>query len=115
MPLNQSNLSVVQWPDWIAEFTNLRAIERFPVRFDRAQMSLDKAMQGLGVALESSASVGMQHAARKLRPVYGLEQGIAVKAHFAAYPARHAKRAAVEAFLAWLHGKAAKTGRARTG
>jgi hypothetical protein len=30
-----------------------------------------------------------------------------VKAHFAVYPARHAKRQPVEAFLSWLHGQAA--------
>jgi hypothetical protein len=30
-----------------------------------------------------------------------------VKAHFAVYPPRHAKRPSVEAFLSWLHGEAA--------
>jgi hypothetical protein len=33
---------------------------------------------------------------------------VKVKAHFAVYPARHAKRPAVEAFLGWLHREAAK-------
>ena len=32
-----------------------------------------------------------------------------MKAHFAVYPARHARRAPVEAFLAWLHGEAARS------
>jgi hypothetical protein len=48
VPLIQSNVSVVQWPDWFSKFTNLRAPERFPVLFDGAQMSLDAATQGLG-------------------------------------------------------------------
>src|SRR2546427_2538080 len=31
-----------QWSDWFLAFTPLRAPERFAVRFDRAQMSLDR-------------------------------------------------------------------------
>jgi DNA-binding transcriptional LysR family regulator len=107
--LIQSNVSVVQWPDWFAAFTDKRAPDRFAVRFDRAQMSLDAATQGLGVALESATIAGRHIAERRLRPVFGLEKAIKVKAHFAVYPARHAKRPPVEAFLAWVHSEAAKT------
>jgi DNA-binding transcriptional LysR family regulator len=107
--LIQSNVSVVQWPDWFAAFTNKRAPDRIAVRFDRAQMSLDAATQGLGVALESATIAGRHIAERKLRPVFGLDKAIKVKAHFAVYPARHAKRPPVEAFLSWLHAEASKT------
>ncbi|MBL0726259.1 LysR substrate-binding domain-containing protein [Piscinibacter sp. HJYY11] len=106
--LIQSNVSVVQWSDWFAAFTDKRAPERFAVRFDRAQMSLDAATQGLGVALESTTIAGRHIVEQKLRPVFGLEKAVRVKAHFAVYPARHAKRPPVEAFLAWLHGEASK-------
>ena len=108
LPLIQSTVSVVQWSDWFAAFTDKRAPDRFSVRFDRAQMSLDAATQGLGVALESATIAGRHIAERKLRPVFGLDKAIKVKAHFAVYPARHAKRPPVEAFLAWIHGEAAK-------
>jgi DNA-binding transcriptional LysR family regulator len=107
--LIQSNVSVVQWSDWFGAFTDKRAPERYAVRFDRAQMSLDAATQGLGVALESATIAGRHIAERKLRPVFGLDKAIKVKAHFAVYPARHAKRPPVEAFLAWLHAEASKT------
>jgi DNA-binding transcriptional LysR family regulator len=107
--LIQSNVSIVQWSDWFAAFTDLRAPDRFAVRFDRAQMSLDAATQGLGVALESATIAGQHLADRRLRPVFGLEKAIKVKAHFAVYPARHARRAPVEAFLSWIHGEAAKS------
>ena len=110
VPLIQSNVSVVQWADWFQVFSEKRAPDRFPVRFDRAQMSLDAATQGLGVALESATMAGLHLAERKLRPVFGLEKAVRIKAHFAVYPARHSKRPAVEAFLHWLHGEAAKTG-----
>ena len=106
--LIQSNVSVVQWPDWVKAFTHKRAPDRFALRFDRAQMSLDAASQGLGVALESTTIAGRHLAERKLRPVFGLNQAVKVKAHFAVYPARHAKRPPVEAFLAWLHSEASK-------
>ncbi|TDM07961.1 MAG: LysR family transcriptional regulator [Ideonella sp. MAG2] len=108
VPLIQSNVSVVQWSDWMRKFTRLRAPDRFPVRFDRAQLSLDAATQGLGVALESAVNASGHLAEGKLKPVFGLDKAIRVKAHFAVYPERHAKRPAVEAFLAWLHGEAAR-------
>ncbi len=107
--LIQSNVSVVQWSDWFRAHTNRRAPERFSVRFDRAQMSLDAAAQGLGVALESAVMAGKHIREGQLQPVFGMAPCIKVKAHFAVYPARHSKRPAVEAFLAWVHGQAART------
>jgi len=108
VPLIQSNVSVVQWPEWFDAFASSHAPDRFPARFDRAHLSLDAATQGLGVALESATIAARHLADRRLRPVFGLEMAIPVKAHFAVYPARHAKRAPVEAFLSWLHGQAAR-------
>lgn len=106
--LIQSNVSVVQWPDWFSRFTDKRVPDRFALRFDRAQMSLEAATQGLGVALESTTIGGRHIAEGRLRPVFGVEKAIKVKGHFAVYPARHSKRAPVEAFLAWLHQQAAR-------
>jgi DNA-binding transcriptional LysR family regulator len=108
VPLIQSNVSVVQWSDWFRTVTSKHAPERFTLRFDRAMMSLDAASQGLGVALESSTIGGRHMTEGKLKPIFSLDKAVRVKAHFAVYPARHAKRAPVEAFLAWLHGEAAK-------
>jgi DNA-binding transcriptional LysR family regulator len=113
VPLIQSNVSVVQWSDWFKAFSNKRAPERFTLRFDRAQMSLDAATQGLGVALESVVTANLHLADGKLKAVFGLDKAVRVKAHFIVYPARHAKRPAVEAFLSWIHGEAARTARAR--
>lgn len=109
VPLIQSNVSVVQWSDWFRRFSDLRSPDRFPVRFDRAQMSLDAATQGLGVALESAVNAGGHLAEGKLIALFGMSKAVRVKAHFAVYPERHAKRPAVEAFLSWLHSEAAMT------
>lgn len=109
MPLIQSNVSIVQWSDWFAAFSGLRAPERYAVRFDRAQMSLDAATQGLGVALESAMNAGGHIADGKLVAPFGMDKAIRVKAHFAVYPPRNAAKPAVAAFLGWLHGEAART------
>ncbi len=109
VPLIQSNVSVVQWSDWLKAFSDQRAPERFVLRFDRAQMSLDAATQGLGVALESSTNAAGHLADGRLQAVFGMDRAVKVKAHFAVYPARHAQRPPVEAFLAWLHGEAARS------
>lgn len=109
VPLIQSNVSVVQWSDWMREFSGKRSPDRFALRFDRAQMSLDAAMQGLGVALESAVNAGPHLSAGKLKPVFGFDKCVRVKAHFVVYPAKHARRPPVEAFLSWVHGEAART------
>lgn len=106
VPLIQSNVSLVQWSDWLLAFTDRRAPERFALRFDRAQMSLDAASQGLGVALESSTIAGLHLADGRLRAVFGFEKAIRIKAHHVVYPERHARRKPVEAFLTWLHREA---------
>lgn len=108
VPLIRSTVSVVQWSDWFRRFADKPAPDRFGVRFDRAQLALDSATQGLGVALESATMANQHLADGRLRPVFGKDKGIHVKAHFAVYPSRHARRQPVEAFLAWLHGEAAK-------
>ena len=108
VPLIQSNVSVVQWSDWLKAFSDKRAPERFTLRFDRAQMSLDAATQGLGVALESATNAGLHLADGRLKPVFGLDNAVRVKAHFVVYPAKHARRPQVEAFLSWIHGEAGR-------
>ncbi|MEQ1683172.1 MAG: LysR substrate-binding domain-containing protein [Burkholderiaceae bacterium] len=109
VPLIQSNVNVVQWIDWFGAFSDKRPPERFSLRFDRAQMAMDAAILGLGVALESATIAGRHLSEGTLRPIFGFEKSVRVKAHFAVYPARHGKRPPVEAFLAWIHAEAART------
>lgn len=108
VPLIQSNVNVVQWADWFGAHAGSRPPDRFALRFDRAQMAMDAAILGLGVALESATLAARHLAEGRLRPVFGFDKAVRVKAHFVVYPARHARRPAVEAFLAWIHAEAAK-------
>jgi DNA-binding transcriptional LysR family regulator len=60
------------------------------------------------VALESATMAAGHLADGRLEPVFGLDRAVVVKAHFLVYPARHAQRPPVEAFVGWMHGEAAR-------
>ncbi len=111
VPLIQSAVSVVQWSDWFGAFgRDARPPERYSIRFDRAQLSLDAATQGFGVALESTTIAAGHLADGRLRPVFGPARSIKVRPHHAVYPARHASRPSVSAFLEWLRRQAKRNG-----
>lgn len=109
VPLIQSSVSVVQWPEWFARFAGEQRPERMGLRFDRAMMSLDAAVQSLGVALESSSIGSSLLASGRLQPVFEEQMSIEVQAHFMVYPARHASRPEVRSFMAWIHEEARPT------
>jgi DNA-binding transcriptional LysR family regulator len=108
VPLIQSNVNVVQWSDWFVAHANARSPERFSVQFDRAQMSIDAATQGLGVALESATLAGFHLADGRLKPALRTNAALTVQAHFAVYPERNARKRPVKAFLTWLRAEAAR-------
>lgn len=106
VPLIQSTVNVAQWSDWFGVLGLASAPDRFAYRFDRAYHALDAAVQGLGVAMEST-SIGAPHIeARRLRPVFPSKPGVAVQAHFMVYPTQHAQRPEVAQFIAWMESRA---------
>ena len=112
VPLIQSTVGVVQWADWFALYEPRKRPERFALSFDRALMALDAAVQGLGVALESSVIGASYIESGRLRPVFDPAWAIPVQAHFVVYPERHGYRSEVAQFLEWLRtqtGEAAGT------
>jgi LysR family glycine cleavage system transcriptional activator len=96
----------VQWPEWFNRFGGDLRPERMGLRFDRAMMSLDAAVQKLGVALESSSIGQSLIASGKLQPVFANHMFMPVRAHFMVYPARHAARPEVQSFVDWLRSEA---------
>jgi LysR family glycine cleavage system transcriptional activator len=102
VPLIQSSVNLVQWPDWFARFYASERPERMGLRFDRAMMSLDAAVQKLGVALESTSVGQALIDSGKLQPIFGDKLSLEVQAHFMVYPARHTSRPEVKCFLEWL-------------
>ncbi len=107
VPLIQSSVNVVQWPEWFARFGDGQRPERMGLRFDRAMMSLDAAVQKLGVALESTSIGQSLITSGRLQPVFGDPLSLQVRAHFMVYPPRHASRPGVKHFVAWLREEAA--------
>lgn len=106
VPLIQSTVSVVQWSDWFGALGMAVTPDRFAYRFDRAYLALDAAVQGLGVALESS-SIGAGHIdADRLHAVFPARPGVAVRAHFMVYPQQHAQRPEVARFIEWVQLRA---------
>jgi DNA-binding transcriptional LysR family regulator len=105
-PLIQSVVNVAQWADWFARFHPKQRPERMALRFDRAMMSLDAAVQSLGVALESATLGQSLIASGRLQPVFGNDMVLEVQGHFLVYPARHAARPEVKAFLSWIRREA---------
>ena len=102
VPLIQSTVSIVQWKHWLSSQGLPEAPEHFPLRFDRAQLTLDAAVQGLGVALESTTIAATHIAEGRLTPLFGPERALVIQGHHLVYPARHAKRPEVESFVQWL-------------
>ena len=102
VPLIQSTIGVVQWPDWFASQNIAYAPGNYAYRFDRAFMALDAAVQGLGVTFEST-SIGEPHLRKgRLKPVFASGEHLPVQAHFLVYPERHAQRPEVMSFVNWV-------------
>lgn len=106
VPLIQSSVSVVQWAEWFSLFCADFRPGRMGLRFDRAMMGLDAAVQHLGVTLESTSIGQSLINSGKLQPVFDEEMCVQVRAHFIVYPARHATRPEVKNFVDWLREEA---------
>ena len=102
VPIIQSTVGVVQWPDWFAAQNIAHTPGSYAYRFDRAFMALDAAVQGLGVTFEST-SIGALHLQKnRLKPVFASGEYLPVQAHFLVYPERHAQRPEVMSFVDWV-------------
>jgi LysR family glycine cleavage system transcriptional activator len=112
-PLIQSTMNVVQWPAWFASRKLVATPERFAFRFDRTTLTLEAAVQGLGVALESGELAARYIASGKLLPIFDPAWSLLVRGHFIVYPERHAQREEVVRFVAWLREEVAAGEQAR--
>jgi len=112
VPLIQSVVNVVQWGDWFRSRKVAFSPGQFAYRFDRTSMALDAAVQGLGVALDSSSvAAGHLHHGR-LRKVFDERWCIKVQAHFLVCPPRHLQRSEVANFIEWIREHASDPERA---
>ena len=101
-PLIESAVKKVRWPDWFAA-NGLIAPEPRGPRFDRSFLSLRAAMDGLGVALESTRLAERELAEGSLvQPLAGLCQDVTYTAHWLVFPAARRWSRPVVVFAEWL-------------
>ena len=79
------------------------------LRFDRAYLSIDAAIQGMGIALESNRLAASALARGDLQPVFTDRKALQVHAHHVVYPIAHGGWNKVRRFVEWLRKEAAKT------
>ena len=96
-------------PRWFAAHGVPLSPATYALRFDRAYLVIEAAVQGLGFALESArlAETSLQNG--ELVPVFADRKGIQVHAHHLVYPEAHGKWGKVERFVRWLRREAVPT------
>lgn len=102
LPLINSSVNILQWNDWFAS----RKIDYIPpqyaYRFERTFMALEAAVQGLGVAFDSSFMADRLIQAGTLVPIFKSEWSLKVEAHHMVFPSRHMHRPEVMNFIEWV-------------
>ncbi|WP_050463196.1 LysR substrate-binding domain-containing protein [Herbaspirillum autotrophicum] len=97
-----SEVNLVQWPQWFAAHGIQVSPSQYALSFDRAYLAIEAAVQGLGIALDSSWLAEAALADGKLMPAFPDRKGIRVHAHHLVYPATHGKWPKVKRFNDWL-------------
>ncbi len=100
--LIESAIKKVRWPAWFAA-NGVIAPEPHGPRFDRSFLSLRAAMDGLGVALESTRLAERELAEGSLvRPLAGICEDVAYTAHWLVFPQAKRYSRSVVLFTEWL-------------
>lgn len=103
--LIQSDLKRVRWSDWFGA-NGMAPPPAQGMRFDRSFLAIAAAVDGLGVALEST-----RLAERELRrgtlvaPLAGLAEDVRYVGHFLVFPRTARQRRTVRLFGSWLLGE----------
>lgn len=103
--LIESAVKRVRWPAWFAANGLSAPAPRGP-RFDRSFLSIRAAVDGLGVALESTRLAERELASGALvRPLEGRAEDVTYTGHWLVFPASRRHAAGVVAFTEWLAGE----------
>ena len=107
-PLIFSDVNVVQWPRWFAAHGVPLSPSTYALRFDRAYLVIEAAVQGLGIALESARLAAASLDSGELVPVFTDRKGMQVHAHHLVYPEAHGTWTRVLRFVTWLRREASQ-------
>jgi LysR family glycine cleavage system transcriptional activator len=107
LPLIFSEINLVQWPRWFAANGVPLGPTSYPLKFDRAYLVIDAALQGMGIALDSSRLAERFLRSGELVPVFADRKAMQVHAHHLVYPSLHGRWNKVMRFVEWLRESAA--------
>lgn len=103
--LIESDNKRVRWPDWFAA-NGLAAPEPRGPRFDRSFLSISAAVDGLGVALESTRLAERELASGRLvRPLQRVCEDVVYTGHWLVVPRAKQYARPVVLFTRWLGGE----------
>lgn len=101
-----SNVNLVQWPQWFAAHGVAISPSDYAVSFDRAYLSIQAAVQGLGIALESDRLAEDALGRGLLVPVFPYRKGMQIHGHHLVYPPSHTEYRKVKRFVTWIRNEA---------
>ncbi|HQT67817.1 MAG: LysR family transcriptional regulator [Rhodospirillales bacterium 20-60-12] len=100
--LIHSDNKMIRWPDWFTA-NGLRAPPPHGLRFDRSFLAIGAAVDGLGVALESTLLARRElQSGRLVAPLRGIARDIDYVGHHFIYPKTKRSDSLVALFSAWL-------------
>jgi LysR family glycine cleavage system transcriptional activator len=100
--LIESDNKKVRWTDWFAA-NDLTAPESRGPRFDRSFLSISAAMDGLGVALESTRLAERELASGRLvRPLEGAGKDVVYTGHWLVFPRTKRYSRSLMLFSKWI-------------
>ena len=106
LPLIDSQLSRVSWPDWFAQ-NGMTVPATVRTSFDRAALAISAAADGMGVALESVRLAEREIARGDVVEIgVGAFVPLARDTHFLTYRASQARVEKIAAFREWLLAEA---------
>lgn len=101
-----SNVNFVQWPQWFSAHGVPISPSQYALSYDRAYLSIQSAVLGLGICLESDRLAEDALGRGLLVPVFPYRKRIQIHAHHLVYPPAHAEWSKVGRFVGWIRREA---------
>lgn len=100
--LIQCDVQMLQWKGWF-EANHLLPPHHYALRFDRSNMAIAAAVNGMGIVLESTLlAEGELQKGLLVAPLRSVTHDIQYIGHYLVYPRRRTRHEAAEVFKKWL-------------
>lgn len=100
--LIQCDVQMLQWKGWF-EANHLMPPHHYALRFDRSNMAIAAAVNGMGVVLESTLLAQRElETGTLVAPLRSVTHDIQYIGHYLVYPKRRTRHEAAEVFIKWM-------------